>query len=88
MAWMRKVDPSKSEGQKDWLKLKAQDSTFSILVIQDHIESIGKANTIKKGVRCCLMRFLLKMLSDMLQNPQLLSHIHISLLGKGLLMAH
>ena len=26
---------------------------------------------------CCLMRFLLKMLSDMLQNPQLLSHIHI-----------
>ena len=34
---------------KDWLKLKAQDSTFSILVIQDHIESIGKANTIKEG---------------------------------------
>ena len=34
---------------KDWLKLKAQDSTFSILVIQDHIESIGKANTINKG---------------------------------------
>ena len=34
---------------KDWLKLKAQDSKISILVIQDHIESIGKANTIKKG---------------------------------------
>ena len=49
MTWMRKVDPSKCEGQKDWLKLKAQDSTFSILVIQDHIESIGKANTIKEG---------------------------------------
>ena len=31
------------------LKLEAQDSTFSILVIQDHIESIGKANTIKEG---------------------------------------
>ena len=29
---------------------KAQDSTFYILVIQDHIEwSIGKANTIKDG---------------------------------------
>ena len=28
-------------------------------------------------MRCCLMRFLLKMLSDMLQSPQLLSHIHI-----------
>ena len=27
---------------KDWLKLQDQDSTFSILVIQDHIESIGK----------------------------------------------
>ena len=26
----------------DWLKLRAQDSTFFILVIQDHIESIGK----------------------------------------------
>ena len=45
---MRKVDPSKCEGQKDWLNLKEQDSTFSILVIQDHIESIGKANTIKR----------------------------------------
>ena len=28
-------------------------------------------------MRCCLMSFLLKVLSDMLQNPQLLSHIHI-----------
>ena len=28
---------------------QAQDSTFYILVIQDHIESIGKANTIKEG---------------------------------------
>ena len=26
---------------------------------------------------CCLMACLLKMLSDMLQNPQPLSHIHI-----------
>ena len=34
---------------KDWLKLQAQDSTFYLLVIQDHIESIGKANTIKEG---------------------------------------
>ena len=49
MAWIRKVDPSKCQGQKDWLNLKAQDSTFFILVIQDHIESIGKANTIKRG---------------------------------------
>ena len=41
--------PFKMQRTKDWLKLKAQDSTFFILVIQDHIESIGKANTIKKG---------------------------------------
>ena len=32
---------------KGWLKLKAQDSTFSILVIQDHIESIGKPILLK-----------------------------------------
>ena len=34
---------------KDWVKLQDQDSTFYILVIQDHIESIGKADTIKEG---------------------------------------
>ena len=34
---------------RDWLKLQAQDSSFYILVIQDHIESLGKANTIKEG---------------------------------------
>ena len=28
---------------------KAQDYTFYILVIQNHIESIEKANTIKEG---------------------------------------
>ena len=44
-----KSGPLKIRRTKDWLKLKAQDSTFSILVMQDHIESTGKANTIKKG---------------------------------------
>ena len=28
-------------------------------------------------MRCCLMSLFLQVLSDMLQNPQLLSHIHI-----------
>ena len=28
-------------------------------------------------MRCCLIACLLEVLSDMLQNPQLLSHIHI-----------
>ena len=32
---------------KDWLKLQAQDSSFYILVIQDHIESIGKQILLK-----------------------------------------
>ena len=50
LAWHGlKSGPFKMLRTKDWLKLKAQDSTFFILVIQDHIESIGKANTIKRG---------------------------------------
>ena len=61
---------------KDWLKLKAQDSSFYILVIQDHIESIGKANTIKEGWGVD-NEPLAQVLNDMLQNPQLLSHFHI-----------
>ena len=36
-----------------------------------------KSQYYQEGMRCCLMACLLKVLSDMLQNPQLLSHIHI-----------
>ena len=32
---------------KDWLKLQAQESSFYILVIQDHIESVGKPILLK-----------------------------------------
>ena len=35
-------NPFKMLRTKDWLKLKDQDSTFSISVIKDHIESTGK----------------------------------------------
>ena len=49
MAWIMKVDPSKYQGQSIGSSSKAQDSTFYILVIREHIESIGKANTIKEG---------------------------------------
>ena len=49
MAWMMKVDPSKYKGQRIDSSSLSQDSSFYILVIQDHIESIGKANTIKEG---------------------------------------
>ena len=51
MKWHELKDvetPFKMLRTKDWLKLQAQDSSFYILVIQDHIESIGKANTIKE----------------------------------------
>ena len=44
MAWMTKVDPSKYQGQGIGSSSKAQDSTFYILVIQDHVESIEKAS--------------------------------------------
>ena len=43
----RMWNPFKRLRTKDWLKLKAQDSTFSILVIQDHIQSIGKPILLK-----------------------------------------
>ena len=43
----RMWNPFKMIWTKDWLKLKAQDSTFPILVIQDHIESIGKPILLK-----------------------------------------
>ena len=47
LEWHGLKDVEPVQDAKD--KGLAQDSTFSILVIQDHIESIGKANTIKEG---------------------------------------
>ena len=49
MEWRGQEDVEPLLDAKDRRLAKAQDSTFSILVTQDHIESIGKANTIKKG---------------------------------------
>ena len=43
----RMWNPFKMLRTKDWLNLKAQDSTFSISVIQDHIEFIGKTILLK-----------------------------------------
>ena len=48
MAWIRNVDPQNAK-DKRLDQAQAQDSTFYLSVIQDHIESIGKANTIKRG---------------------------------------
>ena len=43
----RMWNPFKMLRTKDWLKLKAKDTTFSISVIQDHIKSIGKPILLK-----------------------------------------
>ena len=48
MTWIRKSTP---QNAKDKRLAQAQSTRLYILllVIQDHIESIGKANTIKRG---------------------------------------
>ena len=62
---------------KDWLKLKS--SRLFILYFSDPRSHwvYRKSQYYQGGMRCCLMSLLLHVLSDMLQNPQLLSHIHI-----------
>ena len=61
---------------KDWLKLKS--SRLFILHFSDARSHwvYRKSQYYQEGMRCCLMSLLLHVLSDMLQNPQLLSHIH------------
>ena len=58
---------------------QAQSSRLYILYFSDPRSHwvYRKSQYCQGGMRCCLMRLLLKMLSDMLQSPQLLSHIHI-----------
>ena len=58
---------------------QAQSSRLYILYFSDPRPHwvYRKSQYYQGGMRCCLMAFLLKMLSDMLQSPQLLSHIHI-----------
>ena len=62
---------------KDWLKLKS--SRLFILYFSDPRSQwvYRKSQYYQGGMSCCLMSFLLQVLSDMLQNPQLLSHTHI-----------
>ena len=67
-------NPFKILRTKDFLKLKAQDSAFSILVIEDHIESIGKPILLIGGEVLLNGLLALMMLNDMLQSPQPLSH--------------
>ena len=70
-------NPFKMLRTKDWLKLQSSRLYILLLVIQDHIESIGKP-ILLKGDEVLLNGLLaLMMLNDMLQSPQPLSHIHI-----------
>ena len=48
MAWIRKWTPHNATDKRIGSSSKHK-TTFFILVIQDHFESIGKANTIKRG---------------------------------------
>ena len=58
---------------------QAQSSRLYILYFSDSRSHwvYRKSQYYQGGMRCCLMACLLKVLSDMLQNPQLPSHIHI-----------
>ena len=47
MEWRGQEDVEPLQDAKNKGLAKAQDSTFSILVIQDHIESIGKPILLK-----------------------------------------
>ena len=49
MAWIRKWTPQNAKDKRIGSSSKHKTLHFFILVIQDHIESIGKANTIKRG---------------------------------------
>ena len=61
---------------KDWLKLQAQDSSFYILVIQDHIESLGKP-ILSRRDEVLLNEFLApQCLVICSKIPQPLSHFH------------
>ena len=48
MAWIRKWNPHNAKDKRIGSSSKYKTLHFSF-VIQDHIESIGKANTIKRG---------------------------------------
>ena len=58
---------------------QAQSSRLYILYFSDPRSHwvYRKSQYYQGGMRCCLMAYLLKVLSDMLQSPQLLSHIHM-----------
>ena len=79
MKWHGLKDVELLQDAKDKGLAKASSSRLFILHFSDPRSHwvYRKSQYYQGGMRCCLMAFLLKMLSDMLQNPPLLSHIHI-----------
>ena len=79
MMWHGLEDVEPLQNAEDKRLAQAQSTRLYIFYFSDPRSHwvYRKSQYYQEGVRCCLMRFLFKMLSDMLQSPQLLSHIHI-----------
>ena len=79
MKWHGLEDVEPLQDAKDKGLAQASSSILFILHFSDPRSHwvYRKSQYYQGGMRCCLMSLLLHVLSDMLQNPQLLSHIHI-----------
>ena len=79
MEWLGQEDVEPLQDAKDKGLAQDQSTRLYIFYFSDPRSHwvYRKSQYYQGGMRCCLMRLLLKMLSDMLQSPQLLSHIHI-----------
>ena len=79
MAWQGQEDVEPLQNAKDKGLAQAPSSRLYIFYFSDPRSHwvYRKSQYYQEGMRCCLMACLLKVLSDMFQSPQLLSHIHI-----------
>ena len=79
MEWHGLKDVEPLQDAKDKGLAQAPSTRLYILYFSDPRSHwvYRKSQYYQEGMRCCLMASLLKVLSDMLQNPQLPSHIHI-----------
>ena len=79
MEWHGLEDVEPLQDAKDKGLAQASGSRLYIFYFSDPRSHwvYRKSQYYQGGMRCCLMACLLKVLSDMLQSPQPLSHIHI-----------
>ena len=79
MEWHGLEDVEPLRNAKDKGLAQASRSRLYIFYFSDPISHwvYRKSQYYQEGMMCCVMACLLKVLSDMLQNPQLPSHIHI-----------